>query len=125
MRRALAFVSALLFALSDTAAVAPAYAQTTPPPTTRPTGPVPPQVVGRPQRPSRPSRPPPGFFRPGRGHRWVVGNHLWHWSNYRHVPWQQHRRLSRPPRGHYWVRADNAFLLIHARTGRVVRVVWR
>jgi Ni/Co efflux regulator RcnB len=123
MRRAFVLVSALSLALSGTVDIA--AAQNTPPPTTRPAPPLQPQVVGRPA-PSRPvhrPRPrPPHFFRPGRGHRWARGNHLWHWDRYTRVNWRRHPFLWRPPHGYHWVFVDGQYLLVRESTGFVLNV---
>src|SRR5262249_6847731 len=72
-------------------------------------------------RPNRPNRPP--AFRPGRGHRWRRGNHLWHWDLHRRIFWHHYSFLRRPPAGAYWVYVDGTYLLISAASGRVLDVV--
>jgi Ni/Co efflux regulator RcnB len=119
MRRTVSLVLGSFLALSSVSHVA--MAQHNPPPTTRPGGPLPPQVVGRPT-PSRPVTRPPHFFRPGVHHRWVRGNHLWHWNHYRRVDWRRHPFLHRPPPGHFWVFVDGRYLLVRESSGFVVSV---
>ena len=120
MQRCASLVLSLFLALSGAAGAQPS-SQGNPPPTTRPTGPVRPQVVG-PQRPNRPVSRPPHFFRPGVNHRWARGNHLYHWSRYRRVDWRRHPFLHRPPAGHFWVFVDGRYLLVRESSGFVVSV---
>ena len=116
---AIAILSILSLPLSGVGDIA--MAQRTPPPTTRPSGPLPPQVVGRPTRPVHRPRP-PHFFHPGRGHRWARGNHLWHWDRYARVNWRRHPFLRRPPHGYHWVFVDGQYLLVRESTGFVLNV---
>ena len=73
-------------------------------------------------RPNRPNRP-TDQFRPGRGHRWRRGNHLWHWNTHRRIFWHHYAFLWRPPVGAYWVYVDGYYLLISSASGRVLDVV--
>jgi Ni/Co efflux regulator RcnB len=122
MRRTVGLVLSLFLALSGAAFAAPSGQGRPTQPTTRPSGPLKSQPVN-PSKPHRPHHRPPHYYRPGSGHHWHKGNHLYHWSRYRHVAWHRYAFLHRPPAGYYWVEVDGRYLLVAAATGIIMSVV--